>query len=239
MFVATKLAKIKRASLFVASPTSYARAAVAAIGYEVSSVNDKNWILRIKLEPFFQSTVLWLFTLPSLCCTHSLYPTQTQTLSLSLFHTRIYSPPHYNLFQSPLLTHAFSQTLKLSLQALVSPYWSHAFQIWLLTALPEWVITRVTLSMHMGIRSAGTVRTCIGSYSTSSKFWILDCISLSLSYALSLAHSLKHTNSLPNTISISLSLSHTHSYTHMHYLSLSHSLSLTYTAHTRTLSLSA
>ena len=42
MFVATKLAKIKRASLFVASPTSYARAAVAAIGYEVSSVNDKN-----------------------------------------------------------------------------------------------------------------------------------------------------------------------------------------------------
>ena len=36
MFVATKLAKIKAASLFVASPSAYARAAVAAIGYEVS-----------------------------------------------------------------------------------------------------------------------------------------------------------------------------------------------------------
>ena len=35
MFVATKLAKIKAASLFVASPSAYARSAVAAIGYEV------------------------------------------------------------------------------------------------------------------------------------------------------------------------------------------------------------
>ena len=35
MFVATKLARIKSASLFVASPSGYARAAVAAIGYEV------------------------------------------------------------------------------------------------------------------------------------------------------------------------------------------------------------
>jgi hypothetical protein len=38
MFVATKLAKIKAASLFVASPSAYARAAVAAIGYEVSHI---------------------------------------------------------------------------------------------------------------------------------------------------------------------------------------------------------
>ena len=235
MFVATKLAKIKRASLFVASPTSYARAAVAAIGYEVSSVNDKNWILRIKLKPSLQSTVLWLFTLLSLCCTHSLYPTQTQTLSLSLFHTRIYSPPHYNLFQSPLLTHAFSQTLKLSLQALVSPYWSHAFQIWLLTALPEWVITRVTLSMHMGIRSAGTVRTCIGSYSTSSKFWILDCISLSLSHTHSRSLTLSNTQILSQTHSLSLSLSLTLTHTR----TISHSLSHTHRTHTHTLSLYA
>lgn len=35
MFVATKLARIKSASLFVASPSGYARAAVAALGYEV------------------------------------------------------------------------------------------------------------------------------------------------------------------------------------------------------------
>jgi hypothetical protein len=38
MFVATKLAKIKAASLFVASPSAYARAAVAAIGYEVTNI---------------------------------------------------------------------------------------------------------------------------------------------------------------------------------------------------------
>jgi len=35
LYVATKLAKIKNASLWVASPSDYARAAVAAIGYEV------------------------------------------------------------------------------------------------------------------------------------------------------------------------------------------------------------
>ena len=32
MFVATKVAKIRKSSLFVASPEGYARAAVAAIG---------------------------------------------------------------------------------------------------------------------------------------------------------------------------------------------------------------
>jgi 17beta-estradiol 17-dehydrogenase / very-long-chain 3-oxoacyl-CoA reductase len=73
MFVATKLAKIKRASLFVASPQGYARAAVAAIGYET----------------------------------------------------------------------------------IVSPFWAHALQIWVLTNFPEWLITKLTLSMHMGIRKAG------------------------------------------------------------------------------------
>ena len=93
MFVATKLAKIKRASLFVASPTSYARAAVAAIGYEVSSVNDKNWILRIKLEPFLQSTVLWLFTLLSLSVALTLSLSHTNTLTLSLSHTHLLSAP--------------------------------------------------------------------------------------------------------------------------------------------------
>lgn len=34
MFVTTKLAKLKKTSLFVASTAGYARAAVAAIGYE-------------------------------------------------------------------------------------------------------------------------------------------------------------------------------------------------------------
>jgi len=73
MFVATKLAKIKRASLFVASPAGYAKAAVAAIGYE----------------------------------------------------------------------------------AVVSPFWTHALQIWALTNLPEWIIAGLTLQMHLGIRKAG------------------------------------------------------------------------------------
>lgn len=41
LFVATKLAKIKKASLFVASPTGYARAAVAAIGYD--TVTSPYW----------------------------------------------------------------------------------------------------------------------------------------------------------------------------------------------------
>eukprot|EP01037_Dinobryon_pediforme_P018664 gene18664-18962_t len=73
MFVTTKLAKLKRTSLFVASPSAYARAAVAAIGYET----------------------------------------------------------------------------------VVSPYWSHALQIWALTTLPEWVVAKLTMSMHLDIRKAG------------------------------------------------------------------------------------
>lgn len=73
MFVATKLAKIRSASLFVASPEGYARAAVAAIGHEV----------------------------------------------------------------------------------VVSPFWSHAIQIWLLTNLPEWICAALTLTMHKDIRRKG------------------------------------------------------------------------------------
>lgn len=73
MFVATKLAKIKHASLFVASPAGYAKAAICAIGYE----------------------------------------------------------------------------------ALVSPYWTHALQIWALTNLPEWIVASLTLQLHLGIRKAG------------------------------------------------------------------------------------
>lgn len=73
MFVATKLAKIRKASLFVASPKQYAKAAVAAIGFET----------------------------------------------------------------------------------VVSPYWSHALQVYLLTNLPEWIVSKLVMNMHMGIRKAG------------------------------------------------------------------------------------
>lgn len=73
MFVATKLAKLKKTSLFVASPSAYARAAVAAIGYD----------------------------------------------------------------------------------SLVSPYWSHALQIWLLTTLPESISSAITFWTHQDIRKRG------------------------------------------------------------------------------------
>lgn len=73
LFVATKLAKLRTATLFTASPSSYARAAVAAIGYE----------------------------------------------------------------------------------ALVSPYWSHALQMWLLQSLPEYISSQIIFYTHSGIRKAG------------------------------------------------------------------------------------
>jgi len=71
--VATKLAKLRHASLFVASPSSYARAAVDAIGFEV----------------------------------------------------------------------------------VVSPYWSHALQLWVARHFPEWAVIAFTKNMHKGIRAAG------------------------------------------------------------------------------------
>lgn len=73
LFVATKLAKIRKASLMTASPSGYARAAVAAIGYE----------------------------------------------------------------------------------AVVSPYWSHALQMWIMQTMPEFLSALITFNMHAGIRKAG------------------------------------------------------------------------------------
>jgi 17beta-estradiol 17-dehydrogenase / very-long-chain 3-oxoacyl-CoA reductase len=35
LYVTTKLAKLRKTSLFIASPSAYARAAIAAIGYEI------------------------------------------------------------------------------------------------------------------------------------------------------------------------------------------------------------
>lgn len=76
MFVTTKLAKIKKPSLFVATPSAYAESALNAIGYET----------------------------------------------------------------------------------IVSPYWSHAFQIWALLNLPEWIMVAVTKNMHMDIRRRGMAK---------------------------------------------------------------------------------
>ena len=58
MFVATKLAKIKAASLFVASPSAYARAAVAAIGYEVNHLMLLRFItLSLTLQSYQHVTL--------------------------------------------------------------------------------------------------------------------------------------------------------------------------------------
>lgn len=76
LFVATKLAKIKRTSIGVPSPAAYARSAIAAIGYET----------------------------------------------------------------------------------VVSPYWSHAIQLWAITNLPEWLVTKVVMGMHLGIRKSGMAK---------------------------------------------------------------------------------
>jgi len=73
LFVATKLAKIKKTSLFVPSPAGYARAAIAAIGYE----------------------------------------------------------------------------------SLISPFWTHALQLWLMSVLPEAIVVKLTHDMHLDIRKKG------------------------------------------------------------------------------------
>lgn len=73
LFVATKLAKIRKTSVTVPSPASYARSAVAHIGFEDT----------------------------------------------------------------------------------VSPYWSHALQLWIQRQLPEFAAITVVRNMHLGIRKAG------------------------------------------------------------------------------------
>ena len=73
LYVTTKLAKIRNASLFVCTPEVYARAAVACIGFETD----------------------------------------------------------------------------------VSPYWSHALQMFVIKSLPDFIMTRLTMLSHLGIRAAG------------------------------------------------------------------------------------
>lgn len=70
MFVTTKLAKLRKTSMFIPSPAGYAKSAVAAIGYD----------------------------------------------------------------------------------SLISPYWTHALQIWFLTTAPEWLVVLITKNMHLDIR---------------------------------------------------------------------------------------
>jgi 17beta-estradiol 17-dehydrogenase / very-long-chain 3-oxoacyl-CoA reductase len=73
LFVTTKLAKLKKSSFFVPTPSAYARSALNAIGYE----------------------------------------------------------------------------------SVISPYWPHALQVWLLNSLPEALSTMITKNMHLDIRRKG------------------------------------------------------------------------------------
>lgn len=73
LFVTTKLAKLKKASLFVPTPATYAKSALAVIGYD----------------------------------------------------------------------------------SVVSPYWAHSLQMWLLASMPEAVAVMITKNMHLDIRSKG------------------------------------------------------------------------------------
>merc|ERR1719401_1357821 len=73
LFVATKMAKIRKTSITVPSPAAYAKAAVAHIGFEDT----------------------------------------------------------------------------------VSPWWSHALQLWSIRQLPEWLVIMIGLKMHLPIRRAG------------------------------------------------------------------------------------
>merc|ERR1712039_1045848 len=76
LFVATKMAKIRKTSLTVPSPAAYARSAVAHIGFEDT----------------------------------------------------------------------------------VSPYWSHALQLWSIRQLPEWLVIMIGLKMPLPIRKAGMMK---------------------------------------------------------------------------------
>jgi 17beta-estradiol 17-dehydrogenase / very-long-chain 3-oxoacyl-CoA reductase len=39
--------------------------------------------------------------------------------------------------------------------AVVSPYWAHAFQGWVMSILPESVVTGQIMGMHLAIRKKG------------------------------------------------------------------------------------
>eukprot|EP01036_Dinobryon_divergens_P025648 gene25648-34220_t len=62
---------------------------------------------------------------------------------------------HTSLFVASPAAYARAAVAAIGYETVVSPYWSHALQIWALTTLPEWLVSRLTLSMHLGIRKAG------------------------------------------------------------------------------------
>lgn len=67
MFVTTKLAKLKKTSLFVASTSGYARAAVAAIGYETVvspywSHALQIWLIQVRVYVYRERTCVLI------CC---------------------------------------------------------------------------------------------------------------------------------------------------------------------------
>merc|ERR1712151_554699 len=52
-------------------------------------------------------------------------------------------------------SYARSAVAHIGYEDTVSPYWSHALQLWAQRQLPEWAIIAVLTNMHKGIRKAG------------------------------------------------------------------------------------
>lgn len=69
--------------------------------------------------------------------------------------TKLAKLKHTSLFVASPAAYARAAVASIGYETVVSPYWSHALQIWALTTLPEWIVSRLTLSMHLGIRKAG------------------------------------------------------------------------------------
>lgn len=64
-------------------------------------------------------------------------------------------PSHCYYYYYCFQAYARAAVAAIGYETVVSPYWSHALQIWALKSLPEWLVASLTLSMHHGIRKAG------------------------------------------------------------------------------------
>ena len=59
-----------------------------------------------------------------------------------------------SLFVCSEKAYATAAVAAIGYEPLISPYWSHAIQIWLLTTLPEWLVAQhIIMPMHKGIRA--------------------------------------------------------------------------------------
>ena len=70
--------------------------------------------------------------------------------------TKLAKLRHTSIFVCSEKAYARAAVKAIGYEPLISPYWSHAIQIWISQVLPEWFIGQwVTLPMHQGIRAKG------------------------------------------------------------------------------------